>query len=55
MVAVVILFGAGVMVEIFAVLFAPMGYQDADGFHAVADGMRKNAPSLAEKSSGWPQ
>jgi hypothetical protein len=32
-----IIFGAGVLIELYAVLLAPMGYQDERGFHAMAD------------------
>jgi hypothetical protein len=41
-----IMFGAGVMVEFYAVLFAPLGYQDEQGFHAVADGAEEEERGL---------
>ena len=44
MIAAIVL-GAGLMVEIYAVLLAPMGYQDTNGFHAVTDGADDGAGS----------
>jgi hypothetical protein len=51
MIAAIILFGAGVMVELYAVLFAPMGYQDDLGFHAVPERTDDKKSALAENAS----
>lgn len=37
MITVAILFGTGILVELCAVLLAPLGYQDDRGFHPVTE------------------
>jgi hypothetical protein len=51
MIAAIILFGAGVMVELCAVVFAPMGYQDDLGFHAVPERADEQKSALVENPS----
>jgi hypothetical protein len=51
MIAAIALFGAGVVVELYAVLFAPLGYQDDFGFHAVPERRDDKTSALAENAS----
>jgi len=46
-----IMFGAGVMVEFYALLRAPLGYQDENGFHAMAEDSAEEQHGTAEDRS----
>jgi hypothetical protein len=51
MMAAIALFAAGVMVELYAVLFAPLGYQDDFGFHPAPEQADDQASALVENPS----
>jgi hypothetical protein len=46
-----IVFGAGVMMEFYAIVCAPLGYQDEQGFHALAENADDEERGLGEKPS----
>lgn len=46
-----IIFVAGVLIELYAVLLAPLGYQDERGFHVVADRSDDKGRAGAENPS----
>ena len=51
MIVAIALFAAGVMVELYAVLFAPLGYQDDFGFHAAPEKADDKSSALVENPS----
>jgi hypothetical protein len=51
MIVAIALFAAGVMVELYAVIFAPLGYQDDFGFHTVPEKADDTTSVLVENPS----
>ena len=49
MVTAAILFATGLLVELCAVVLAPLGYQDESGFHLVAESPEGEAPLCAQE------
>ena len=50
LIAAIAIVGFGVAVELYAVLFAPVGYQDDFGFHAAPERADDQPSALVEKA-----
>ncbi len=50
LIAAIAIVGFGIAVELYAVIFAPLGYQDDGGFHAAPERADDNKSSLAENA-----